>query len=111
MRTDLIQVLAPTYSHTEVSKAQQRLADTKSELARWDDDVKRMQDRRSQLAALSNSTELPQSVRLMLVQEYDLQYNSLSAAEAKAATCRRRIEEIESFLRRAEQAHEVLGWK
>ena len=110
MKIELVQALSPIYSYAEISKAQQRLTDAQSELVRWRDEAARILTRRHAMRALSESPEVRPDVGMFLANEAELLYTALNQAEAKAATAQRKIEEAESFLRRARIAHEILGW-
>lgn len=110
MRIELVETLSSTYSHTEVARAEQRLRDTRTDLARWQDEVRRLVALREKIYLLSATPGIDSTTQCFLEAEHDLQYNALAAAEAKTASCFRKLEEVESFLRRAKQAHRILGW-
>lgn len=111
MKIELLQLLTPIYGFPEVAKAEQTLLDTKSQLSKWEDEVEKLKRRREELAELASSAEAAQNLQWFLASERQLQYTGLASAEAKVATCFRKIEELEAFLERAAQAHEILGWR
>lgn len=111
MKIELLQVLTPVYNHAEVGKAEQRMLDTKAELSKWEDEVAKIRERRDALRRLSALAECKPDIGMFLESERDACYTALAQAEAKVASCLRKIEETEIFLRRADKAHEVLGWR
>lgn len=93
------EALSTLYSPGAVDSARTRLRDTRKDLMRWEQEVGDVQSMRQTLRETAASC-VPE-VREFLETEADLCQTMLAQAEGKAATCARRIEELEAYLRRA----------
>ena len=93
------EALAVIYSPGEIAKAKQRLTDTKTEAERWAVELADEIALRETLADAAVK-ECPE-IKVFVEYELEFRYHQVSQIEGKLATCRRRIEELESFLRRA----------
>lgn len=99
------EAMSTLYSPGAVTNAKQRLADTRKELTKWLAEAEELRSIRITLA--DSAAKSTPEIREFLDSEVSLLYNNLAQAEGKAATCNRRIEELETFLRRASK---VIAW-
>lgn len=102
---DAYEALRSIYNPGEIAKAQQRLRDTQVEAERWQAEVTEINLARETLR--DTAAQHQPEVREFLETEADLSAPALAQAEGKLATCRRKAEELQTFLRRAEK---VTAW-